>query len=212
VVRANKIKKNIKTIQSFVSKALGIAKQEIIIKLNINKLNIYIMNSIKIAFSIIAFGFLSCSKSESTPTPEPIDTSCTTISNQDAKGNFRGAEFTITGGTYRLLGPMYRCSLYIKANPNGYCGFTNDNNSNTDTILFSIKTLEAQSLTVSNVTNTINFNRLPPTGPTEVVLADCGKLEITNYDSKTKILTGRVIAKEQSGNKIDGTFKLEFCE
>lgn len=171
------------------------------------------MNSIKIAFSIIVFGFLSCSKSESTPPPpEPTDASCTTISNQVAKGNFRGEAFTITGGTYRLQGPAYFCSLYIKTNPNGYCGFSIDNNSNTDTILFSIKTLDVQSLTVSNTTNTINFNRLPPTGATEVVLADCGKLEITNYDSATKILTGRVIAKEQSGNKIDGTFKLELCQ
>jgi hypothetical protein len=170
------------------------------------------MNSIKIAFSIIVFGFLSCSKSESTPAPEPTDTSCTTISNQEAKGNFRGAEFTITGGTYRLLGPVYRCSLYIKANPNGYCGFSIDDSSNTHTILFSIKTLDVQSLAVSNTTNTINFNRLPPTGATEAVLADCGKLEITNYDSATKTLSGRVIAKEQSANRIDGTFKLELCE
>jgi hypothetical protein len=169
------------------------------------------MNSIKIAFSIIVFGFLSCSKSENN-SGSTTDTSCTTISNQVAKGSFRGTDYTITGGSYRLLGPRYNCSLHIKANPSGYCGFSDNDGSNVDTILFAIKTLTVQSLAVTNTENTINFNRVPLTGATEVELADCGKLEITNYDSTTKILTGRVIAKGQSGSKIDGTFTLELCQ
>ena len=140
---------------------------------------------------------------------------CTNATNQAVQGNFRGTSFVSPDAFYKELtfggNTTYRVDIYTKERTDGDCVFPLFDGSQ-DTILFSIPSLEVQTVTLSETgSNTLNFNRVAD-GVTEIELAVCGTIEITNYNEATGEIEGTVIARGQEGSLVDGNFTLQLCD
>ncbi|WP_010523063.1 hypothetical protein [Aquimarina agarivorans] len=140
--------------------------------------------------------------------------------DQVAQGNFRGAAFTVQGGTYRSQQvnstDKYFCRIHIKEQTGGSCAFPEFEGTN-DAIIFSLPTLEIQTITYTDldVTNSdalasqLSFNRIAEETSVEL---SCGTLNITELDSETNQLKGNVTAEGVEGSIINGNFVLDLCE
>lgn len=140
---------------------------------------------------------------------------CPDIENQTAQGNFRGTDFVSPGGVYKDFSfggdPLWRIDLYVKDRTGGSCLFPEFDGSQ-DVILFSIPSLEPQTINFSESgDNTLNFNRIAG-NITEVELATCGSVEITSYNATTGELQGRIVARGQEGSTVNGSFTLDLCD
>ena len=140
---------------------------------------------------------------------------CPDLVNQTAQGNFRGTDFVSQGGFYKDFSfggeASFRIDLYVKERTGGDCFFPVFDGTQ-DIILFSIPSLEPQTINFSEIgDNTLNFNRIV-NGVTEIELATCGTVEITNYDTLTGELEGNLFARGQDGSVVNGNFTVEFCQ
>lgn len=144
-----------------------------------------------------------------------------TPTDQVAQGNFSGTDFTSSGGTYldRSFGEQtdFFCRIYVKSPISiDDCSFPEFDGTQ-DSILFSIASLEAQTINVSEeftigdngeLPPTLSFNRIG-TEFTEAELS-CGTIIIDGLNDVDQ-LTGSVIATGVDGSSIDGNFVLDFC-
>ncbi len=137
--------------------------------------------------------------------------------DQVAQGSFRGADFTVQGGSYRAQTianvEQFFCSIHVKEVIGGSCAFP-DFEGTDDTVIFQLSTLDVpQTITFTDEFNgvgqALNFNRISANG-TEVELA-CGTLTITALDALTNQLSGNVTADGAEGSIINGNFVLELC-
>jgi len=157
------------------------------------------------------FAFQSCSSSDDSSSGGG---DCPNLASQVAEGNFRGTAFTSPGGVYKDFSfdgdPLWRIDLYVKDRTGGSCLFPEFEGTQ-DVILFSIPSLEPQTITFSETgENTLNFNRIVG-NVTEVELAVCGTLNITSYNSNTGELQGNIVARGQDGSVVNGNFALDLC-
>ena len=140
---------------------------------------------------------------------------CPNLSDQPVQGSFRGTDFVSPDAFYKALTfggtTTYRADIYTKQRTDGDCAFPLFEGSQ-DNILFSIPSLEAQTITLSDTgSNTLNFNRIA-NGVTEIELAVCGTIEITTYNATTGELQGTVVARGQEGSVVNGNFTLQLCD
>ncbi len=137
-----------------------------------------------------------------------------------ATGSFKGQSFTVTGGRYtdQSFGDekRYSCAIYIKPVKSGSCFFPNFEGLN-EQILFSINSLEPQTIVVSDVFSgeikpTLNFNRIANTndGPETQIELSCGTLIISGVENNQ--LKGRVFANGTEGSTVNGAFTLDLCD
>lgn len=176
------------------------------------------MKTIKLV-SVITIAFLSLTILSCSDDDSSDGTSCITLVNQTAQGSFRGTDFVSPAGFYKVLTfgetTQIRVDIYVKESLDDDCFFPTFEGTQ-DNILFSIPSLEAQTITLEEFgENTLNFNRIAITddGPvTEVELAECGTVEITNYDANAGVLEGTVVARGQFGSTVNGNFSLMLCE
>lgn len=170
------------------------------------------IKAILIAFTIIGGLMMqSCSSSDDSSSGG----NCPSLSDQLAQGNFRGIEYTSPGGVYKDFSfggdPLWRIDLYVKNRTGGSCLFPEFDGTQ-DVILFSIPSLEPQTINFSESgENTLNFNRIEG-NVTTVELATCGRVVITSYDSNTGELQGNIVARGQEGSIVNGNFTLQLCD
>ncbi|WP_439153390.1 hypothetical protein [Winogradskyella sp.] len=175
------------------------------------------MKKIKLLlFALVTGGFtiLSCSSSD-----DSDNSSCGSYIDQPVQGSFRGEPFVSPEAYYTgiTIGEttMYSGKIFVKSSTNGDCLFpTFDNGDNK--ILFPLPSLEVQTITLEEFgENTLNFNSIiiGEDGPfTDVELAECGTIEITNYDADNGILQGTIVAEGQYGSTVNGNFTLLLCD
>ncbi|MCT8340171.1 hypothetical protein MG296_08895 [Flavobacteriaceae bacterium TK19130] len=166
------------------------------------------------ALILVSLTLTFCSDNDDSSDENSDD--CPELVSQEAQGNFRGTDFVNQGGFYKEQtfggNTTYRCEIYVKEATGGDCFFP-EFEAPRDIILFSIESLEQQTIEVSDLSgaNTLNFNRIAD-GTTTIELAECGTITITNFDSATSTLEGTVVALGQFGSVINGAFSLELCD
>lgn len=152
---------------------------------------------------------------------EESSTTCeTTPTDQIAQGIFKEDSFTASGGAYREQNfgdkVNYFCTIYVKSPIDLEACIFPEFEGTDDTIIFSLSSLEAQTIELSNDltqgfdTVTLNFNRIDLEGETKTELG-CGTLIIDGINEDNQ-LTGSVIANGDNGSTIDGNFVLDFCD
>ena len=172
------------------------------------------MNQLKLIVILSGILLLVASCNKSNDDDGGGTSNCTAVATQAAQGNFKGTAFTSPGGTY-IENPGtatgYRCTIYVKSPNNTDCVFPTFDGTQ-DTILFSINSLENQTITLSDTSgsNTLSFNRIDGT-TTDIELAECGEIKITSFNATSEILQGTIIAKGQDGSEINGSFQLSLC-
>ncbi|NQX84760.1 MAG: hypothetical protein HRT67_02360 [Flavobacteriaceae bacterium] len=184
------------------------------------------MKTVKIllASMILITSLASCSSNDDN---DNTSNECEEFIDQDAKGTVKGFDYTNQGGTYILLSSgKYQCAIRTKQATGGSCAFPEfDPFSNTlleVKIVFNLDELVTQTITFSdvadedgNLTNTLNFNAIhydttENSTYTDLELATCGTLEITEVSSTE--ISGKIVAEGQQGSTINGNFTLELCE
>jgi hypothetical protein len=140
---------------------------------------------------------------------------CLTLTDQPVQGNFRGTSFVSPAGFYKVYNnggtTTYRGEIYVKENLESDCFFPTFEGSQ-DIILFPLPSLDVQTITLSETgDNTLNFNRIVDV-ETQIELATCGTVSITNYNEVTGELQGTVVAIGQEGSTVNGNFTLLLCE
>ena len=167
-----------------------------------------------LAIVFISLNLLSCSNNDS----DEDSSSCISLVDQNVQGSFRGTNFVSPEGFYKVSTfgetTIIRGEIYVKENIDTDCSFPTFEGTQ-DIILFPLPSLEIQTITLAESgNNTLNFNRITigENGPiTEVELAECGTIKITNYDAGLGILEGTVVARGQFGSKVNGNFTLFLC-
>lgn len=157
-----------------------------------------------------SFTFNSCSDDDSSD-----GSGCITLLDQAVQGSFRGDAYVSPAGFYKIntFGneTFYRGEIYVKEDQDDDCVFPFFEGTQ-DNIIFPLPSLEVQTITLSEFgENTLNFNRIA-NGVTEVELAECGTITITNYDEAAGILEGTVVARGQEGSTVNGNFTLLLCD
>lgn len=173
------------------------------------------MKTILAAVVITGILMLHSCSSDDDSSADGNEDSCGEVTNQPVQGNFRGESFVSPDAFYKEFnfGGMttYRVDIYTKERIDGDCVFPFFEGAQ-DNILFSIPTLDVQTITLSESgENTLNFNRIV-NGVTQIELAECGEINITNYNATTGEIQGTVYAKGQEGSVVDGNFTLQFCD
>lgn len=174
-------------------------------------------------FGVIATTLIlitSCSSDDGDGGDSSSDCS-TTITDQVAQGNFRGISFTSPGGTYRDISfdgeEDYICKIFVTAPiDNTSCVFPDFGTTTTDTLLFGLSSLEAQTFNVEsdfdfgdNQPPTLNFNRIDDNQTT--VELSCGVIIIDGLNASGQ-LTGSIVAIGVEGSSINGNFVLDLCD
>jgi len=168
-----------------------------------------------LAIAFLSFTVVSCSDDDDSSG----GSSCITLVDQNVQGSFRGTDFVSPAGFYTVLtfgeNTNIGGKIYVKEAIDSDCIFPEFEGTD-DIILFPIPSLEEQTITLEEFgENTLNFNRIvieDGTAVTEVELAECGTITITNYDADNGILEGTVVARGQFGSTVNGNFRLELCE
>nr|WP_321233945.1 hypothetical protein [uncultured Psychroserpens sp.] len=176
------------------------------------------MKTIKL-LSILTIAFLSLTVVSCSSDDSSGGSSCANLIDQAVQGSFRGTAFVSPAGFYKVLTfgetTTIRCDIYVKESLDSDCFFPTFEGDQ-DTILFSISSLEAQTITLEEFgNNTLNFNRITigdDGSITEIELAECGTIEITSYNADTGILQGTVVAEGQFGSTVNGNFTLLLCD
>ena len=172
-------------------------------------------------FLILSLVLFSCGSDDSDSDTNGGGDDCPkTPTDQVAQGNFKGTAFTSPGGSYfKSAGGTntgYTGVIFIAEKTGGSCVFPEFEDGD-GRILFSIESLEAQTITLSasggDNTSTLNFNSTinDPDPITDAELS-CGIIEIKTVDTDKGEISGSVIATGVNGSKIDGNFTLTFCD
>lgn len=161
------------------------------------------MKSIKtilLLASIFICTLSSCSSDETSTK----DCESGTIKNQDAKGVFKGENFTYKVAYYKkFIDNSYFFTIYIE-DLTGNCSSIAKNS-----IIFTLDNLQPQSITLS-LQNNINFNTTV-TNEIDAEIATCGKIEIISVTSNGTV-SGRLVAEGADGSTINGNFTAELCD
>ena len=163
-----------------------------------------------LVFSVFTLVATSCSDDDSSG-----GSGCITLIDQPVQGSFRGEAFVSPAGFYKEFTfggeTTYRGEIYVKEDTDDDCAFPFFDGTQ-DNILFPLPSLEPQTITLSDTgNNTLNFNRIDGV-ETQVELAECGTITITNYDAVNGILEGTIVARGQEGSTVNGNFTLLLCE
>lgn len=163
-----------------------------------------------VVFSVFTLSVLSCSEDDASG-----GSGCISLVDQPVQGSFRGEAFVSPAGFYKVTtfgsDTFYRGEIYVKEDMDDDCVFPFFDGTQ-DNIIFPLPSLEPQTITLSDTgENTLNFNRIA-NGVTEVELAECGTITITNYDEVNGILEGTVVARGQEGSTVNGNFTLLLCD
>lgn len=183
------------------------------------------MKHLKLIIAVLTiFSLTSCMEYDDDGLPdigdgdtENPDVDCAEIIDQLAQGNFKGTDFTYTGGSYASqdsTNTNYICHIHINTSLTGNCLPEYGENQDIDEIIFSLDSLAAQTMTFQESGgSTLNFNRFVVSDSTTLTeLAVCGTMYIDSIGTTDNKVYGRVTATGQEGSTINGNFQLDFCE